>query len=201
LPSSTPTPPAPDERPVDWALEANEQLSVAIPPGWRAVDFSNEDAQAAFERLRQNDARLADIIGSPEALQSAAFWAFAPEPLPGSGEEEFVDNLNIRRTPLGAQPLVDMQQVIDVVLPQYEKMGLEVTSTDLAVRIDNRPAARITYSLMLNAASEDTFEVRGRQVIVATDSDLWVLSLATTPEREGRLAAEFATIAESFRPK
>ena len=200
LPSSVPSTPDPDQLPAGWTRETNDQLSVAIPPNWRAIELSGQTAQAALEALKQNDARLAGIVGSPEALQSAAFWAFGPEPEPGGQQEDFVDNINIRRTPLGAQRLTDMQQVIDVLLPEYEKMGLQVTSTDPTLRVNDLPAAQVTYTLSMNAAGEKTFEVRGRQIIVATDTDLWVLSFSTTPEREGSMAAEFETIARSFEP-
>jgi hypothetical protein len=193
-PSVSPTPGA-DALPASWQEEANDQLSIAVPPGWRAIKLRGADAQATFDALKQNDARLAGIIGSPEALQGAAFWALGPE------EGGFVDNLNIRRSPLGAQRVSDIQQVIDVLLPEYEKMGLKVTSTDATLRVNEHVAARITYTLMMNTADGKGFEVRGRQIIVATDSDLWILSFSTLPEREGEMAAQFERSAQSFRLK
>lgn len=181
-----------------WQEEANDLLSIDLPPGWRAISLGDADAQTAYESLKQNDARLAGIIGGAAALQDAAFWAFGPE------YGEFVDNLNIRRSPLGAQRVVRIQDVVDVLLPEYEKMGLKITSSDAALRVNGFPAARITYTLIMDTV--DTMdgkglEIRGRQVIITTDSDLWILSFSTTPEREAEIAAQFERCAQSFRPK
>jgi len=203
-PVVTATPPAPASAapagsatglPAGWQRESNEQLSIAIPPGWTSVNLSGVDAQAAYDEIKRNDPHLAGIIGSPEALQGMAFWAFGPV------EAEFTDNLNIRRSPLGAQRVTGMQEVIDALLPEYQKLGLQVTSTDPALQVHGYPAARITYSFMMSTAEGQAIEVRGRQVIVATDSDLWILSFSTTPGREGAQAGVFEQSAQSFEPK
>ncbi len=94
-----------------------------------------------------------------------------------------------------------MQEVIDVLLPEYEKMGLTVTSSDAALRVNGWPAARVTYTLSINSQGGQPFEVRGRQIILATETDLWILSFATTPGAEGALAGVFETSAQSFRPQ
>jgi hypothetical protein len=202
-PSPEPTvqTPANDGLAAGWSLKSNDLLTIAIPPGWSAVELSSEDAQSAFEALKQKDDRLAGIIGGPEALQDAAFWAFGPEPGQEAEGAGFVDNLNIRRTPLGAQRVTDLQPVLDVLLPQYERMGLEVTSTDTTRRFAGHSAALVTYVLQMGEPDGETFEVRGRQFLIATDSDLWILSLSTTPEREAEVEAELETMANSFLTK
>jgi hypothetical protein len=171
-------------------------VALSIPPAWQALELNGEDAQTFYDNLKQNDTKLAELIGGPEALQGAAFWAFGPE------QPDFVDNLNIRRSPLGAERITDLQaQVIDVLLPEYDKMALKVTSTDATLRINDLPAARVTYTLPMNTADGKTVEVRGRQYLVVSESDLWVLSFSTTPEREGQLAPVFEQTAQTFRPK
>jgi hypothetical protein len=200
-PSPSPQPAAPSyQPPPGWQLQANDQLSIALPPGWRAVGLGGADAQSLYDGLTKNDPLLAGIIGSPETLQEAALWAFGPEPGNASGSA-FIDNLNIRRSPLGARRLTGLQQVLDVLLPEYEKMGLKVTSTDTALRVNELAAARVTYNLAMSTSGGMPVEIRGRQYLVAGDADLWVLSFSTVPEREGRVAAEFETSANSFRPK
>jgi hypothetical protein len=181
--------------PAGWLQAGNAQVSIALPPGWQAVDLSGDDAQAAFDDLKKNDPQLAGIIGGPEAVAGAALWAF------GAAEGDFVDNMNIRRTPLNLHPVNNMQQVVDVLLPEYDKMGLKVTSADANLKAGEYPAARITYTLMMNTAEGKEFEIRGRQYLVGTDLDLWILSYSTTPEREGAIAADFERSALSFEPK
>lgn len=195
-PAAAPAPTAgAADLPEGWQRETNEQVSIAIPPGWVSFSFTGEDAQTAFDELKRNDPRLANMIGSAEALQGTAFWAFGPV------DPDFTDNLNIRRSPLGSQRVTDVQQVLDALLPEYEKIGLKVTSTDATLRVHGFPAARVTYSFPMSTAEGQSIEVRGRQVIVATDTDLWVLSFSTTPEREGSMAGVFEQSALSFEPE
>lgn len=200
--SATPaaTTPSGDELPPGWERHGNDELSIAIPPGWRVIDVDLADAQGAYDTLARDYPGLGDILGGPEALAGAAFWAFGPV-VTGKGQASFVDNMNVRRSPLGAQRIASIQEVIDVLLPEYEKLGLVVTSTDPALRIDGFPAGRITYTLATNTDAQSMGEIRGRQYLVATDADLWVLSYTTVPKREGALAAGFETSAQSFEPK
>jgi hypothetical protein len=191
---------ASDHLPAGWQRESNEQLSIALPADWRGLNLGAADAQALYNGLKQNDPQLAGIVGSAEALQGAALWAFGPAPS-GPAETAFVDNLSVRRSPLGPLMVTDMQNVLDVLLPEYEKMGLQVTSTDATLRVNDHAAARITYNLTMNTAAGKPFEIRGRQVLVATDTDLWILSFSTTPEREGEMAPQFEMSAQSFEPK
>ncbi len=54
---------------------------------------------------------------------------------------------------------------------------------------------------MMHSADGKGFEVRGRQIFVAAESDLWILSFSTTPEREAEMAPQFERSAQSFRLK
>ncbi len=181
--------------PEGWHVETDSQLSVALPPGWRIVRLSSADARSAYESFRQLDRELAGILSGPERLQEAVLWAFGP------AREDFTDNLNIRRSPSGPQIVTAMQPVLDALLPEYAKMGLQVTSVDPSLRIQGLPAARVTWTRSIQTRQGLVLEMRGRQVFVATDLELWILSFSTTPERERQLAPVFERVAQSFQPK
>lgn len=188
--------PTPDRLPDGWTSHENHQVRLSLPPDWQVIEMTSVDAQAALENLKQDNLQMAGIIGSPDALLSAALWAFGPP------SEEYTDNLNVRRSPLGVEGITDMQgQVLDLLLPQLEMAGFDVSSTDASLRINGLPAARITYTLPMSSTSKQSFDIRGRQYLVLTDTDLWILSYSTTQAREARLAPVFEQSARSFRPR
>ena len=188
--------PSPSRLPEDWIDFENRSVRLALPPTWQVVEPTSGDAQAALEDLRQNNPQMADIIGTPGALQSAALWAFGP------ASSEFTDSLNIRGSLLGAERITDMQgQVLDLLLPQLDKAGFAVLSSDANLLINGLPAARITYTLPTTSAGKSTPAIRGHQYLVLSDSHLWILSYSTTREREARMAPIFEQSARSFRPQ
>ncbi len=182
--------------PHDWIDYENQHVRLALPPDWQVIELTSGDAQAALENLRQDNPQLAGIIGNADALQSAALWAFGPT------NGEFTESLNIRRSPLGAERITDMQgQALDLLLPQLDKAGFVVLSSDASLRINGLPAARIDYTLPIITAVKPTVNIRGHQYLVLSDSDLWILSYSTTPERDARMAPIFEQSARSFRPQ
>ena len=180
----------------DWIDYENESVRLALPPNWKTIELTSGEAQAALEDLKQDNPQMADIISSPGVLQSAVLWAFGP------ANSEFADNLNIRGAPLGAERITDMQgQVLDLLLPQLDRAGFAVLSSDAGLRINGLPAARITYTLSTTTAGKSTSAILGHQYLVLSDSHLWILSYSTTPERDGRMAPIFEHSARSFRPQ
>lgn len=185
-----------EELPKGWQRKTTDQLSIALPPEWRTIELGGEDAQTLFDELQKTNPDLAGVIGGPKALESAVLWAFGPLHI------DFVDNMNIRRSPWGlAGRLYDLGDVVEVLLPQYEKMGMKVSSTDTGLRIFDLPAARVSYTLQVNGATGEPLEIWGRQYILATDEELWVISCGTTSERAETMAEVFERSAQSFRPK
>lgn len=180
----------------DWIHYENEHVQLSLPRGWQVIELTSDDAQAAFESMKRDNPQMAGIIASPDALQDAALWAFGP------GDREFTENLNIRRSPLGAERITDMQeQVLDLVAPQLEKAGFGVLSSEANLRINGLPAAHVIYTLPTITADASPIEIRGHQYLVLSDSDLWILSYSTMPERDARMAPVFEQSARSFRPQ
>lgn len=182
--------------PDGWIDYENQSIRLALPPDWQVVEPTSGSADAVLESLKQNHPQMADIIGSAAELEDVALWAF------GLTSNKFTDNLNIRRSPLGAERITDMQeQVLDLLLPQLDKAGFAVISSNGSLRINGLPAARITYTAPTTTALKPQPAIRGHQYLVLSDSDLWILSYSTTPDREARIASIFEQSARSFRPQ
>ncbi len=187
---------AAEELPEGWQRKTTDQLSIALPPEWRTLELGGEDAQTLFDELQKTNPDLAGVIGGPKALESAVLWTFGPLQI------DFVDNMNIRRSPWGlAGRLYDLDDAVEVLLPQYEKMGMKVSSTDTGLRIFDLPTARVSYTMQVKGASGEPLEVRGRQYLLAAERDLWVISYSTTSEREETMAEVFERSVQSFRSK
>ena len=74
--------------------------------------LSQGDLQAVFADFQKTNPELAKIIGSAEALQGVALWAFKTGGADAAGgNATFADNLNIRRSPLGDEKITDMGDV------------------------------------------------------------------------------------------
>jgi hypothetical protein len=188
--------PAASLLPDDWINYENQNVQLSLPRGWQMIELTSDDAQAALESMKQDNPHMAGIIASPDALQDAALWAFGP------ADREFTDNLNIRRSQLGAERITDMQgQVLDLLVPQLNEAGFGVLSSDANLRINGLPAAHIIYTLPTTAGGQPPVEIRGHQYLVLSDSYLWILSYSTTPERDARMAPMFEQSARSFRPQ
>lgn len=211
-PRPTPTPPlaptptatAPAATPLPtvtvsagWMEHQTSQLSIWLPIDWEILDPSTGDLQALFAGLEQSNPNLARIIGSPENLQGTLFWGFRQMPPAAT----FADNLNIRRAPLSGQPLVNMKDVVDPVVAQYRELGFAVTAADTNLTIGGHPAARIAYSFPLYLSDGGQTSVEGRQFLIATPTDLWILSYSASPETIAALTPVFERSAQSFRAR
>lgn len=199
-PTPTPAPPTavpPTATPEGWVEQQTDALTIWLPADWDVIDFGVGDLQAVFDDLQQRDPELARIIGSAEALQDAAFWAFRGV----SAETLFADNLNIRRTPLNGQRIAKMQEVVDPVVAQYEQLGFQVTTADADLTIGGQPAAHVAFSFDITAADGQPTRVQGHQYLVVTETDLWILSYSASPDTAESLAPVFEQSALSFRAK
>ena len=184
----------PDSLPNDWIEHEDQSIRISLPRDWQVVDLTSSNVQLAFADLKQKHPQMADIIGSPDVMLSATLWALGP------AGNALADNLNIRRAPLGAERITDMQgQVLDLLLKQLSVAGFTELSSDASLRIDGLPAARISYTLPLSTEDEAAPTIRGHQYLVLSDSDLWLLSYSTTPEREAEMAPIFEQSARSFQ--
>lgn len=188
--SGTPTP-------AGWLEQQTDALTIWLPVDWQVVDFSSGDLQTVFADLEQRDPELARIIGSAEALRDAAFWAFRQL----GADALFADNLNIRRAPLNGQHVTRMQEVVDPVVAQYEQLGFQVLAVNANLVIGDQPAAHIAFSFDLASAGDQPTSVQGHQYLVATDTDLWILSYSASPDSVAELAPVFEQSARSFRVK
>lgn len=195
-PTQAPATPTPDGAPsMAWVEQQTDLLTIRLPSDWKVIDVGAGDAQAIFDELKASDPDLAAIVGSAEAFQGTVFWAFRDV------DASFAENVNIRRTPLEGERIEDMQAVIDAVVAQYQEVGFQVTASDAKLSIGGQPAGHIAFSFELNAASDQPTSIHGRQYVVATDTDLWILSYSASLDSITALAPVFEQSALSFRVK
>jgi hypothetical protein len=172
-------------------------LSLSLPATWPVLPVGEGDAQKLFSDFQARNPDLAKVIGSAAALQGTAFWAFNATPSPTG----FVDNLNIRRSALGGQKVDDLAPALDAVAAQYEQLKFKVLAKQAGLTIGGRPAGRITYTFPLAATDGSALTAEGTQYLVATATDLWVLTFTAGPGRTAALASAFEQSAQSFRVK
>ena len=203
-PRSTPVPPtatpatiAATPTPEGWVQHSGADLTIWLPKDWEVLDPGQGDLQTIFDDFRKSNPGLARIIGSADALQGVALWAFKT----GNPDAVFVDNMNIRRTPLGAQKIEKMQDVVGPVLDQYRQLGFEIGKSEADLRIGGHPAAHITYSFQLAGSDGKPTRLNGSQYLVATPTDLWFLTFSAAPGNETILAPIFEQSAQSFSIK
>lgn len=195
-PTPTPVPPTPTPD-TGWVEYAAGDLAISLPKEWEVLELGSSDLESLFTEFQRTNPDLAQIIGSAEALQGVSLWAFNR----GVADATFVDNLNIRRSSLGGQKIEKMQEVVDAVLAQYEQIGFEVTSTRADLQVGALPGAHIAYNFELTAGDGQQAKVTGHQYLVASATDLWILSYSAGPGRDAALAPVFEQSALSFRVK
>lgn len=194
--AASPTPLPPTPTPAGWIEQQTDALAIWLPGDWKVIDFAAGDAQAVYDELQARDPDLAAIIGSADALQDAAFWAFR-----NVDAASFADNLNVRRTPLDGQRIENMQAVIDPIVAQYQQLGFQVADAAADLQIGGLPAGRIAFSFEVGAQGDQDASIHGRQYLVATDADLWILSYSANAASITELAPVFEQSALSFRVK
>jgi len=180
-----------------WVEHQTTQLSIWLPIDWEVLDLSTGDLQAIFAGFQQSNPDLARIIGSPKNLQGTLFWGVRQ----ASPADTFADNLNIRRTSLGGQPLTDMADVVEPIVAQYRELGFTVSVADADLTIGGHRAARIAYSFPMYLLDGRQTSVEGRQYLIATPTDLWILSYSASPDTVAELTPIFDRSAQSFRAK
>ena len=175
-------------------------VTISLPADWEVLALSQGDLQAVFADFQKTNPELAKIIGSAEALQGVALWAFKA-PARCSGDAAFADNLNIRRSPLGGQKITEHGDVTPAILDQYRKLGFELGATETDLQIGGHPAAHIAFSYPVTLPDGTSAKLNGHQYLVATPTDLWILSYSAGPGNEDALKPVFEQSAESFRVK
>lgn len=196
---ATPTPsPVPGTpTPAGWTEHKSGDLTIWLPNDWEVLALSQGDLQAIFSEFQKTNPELAKIIGSAEALQGVALWAFRSS----DADSALADNLNIRRSPLGDQKITVMEDILPAISDQYRQLGFEVGLTETDLEIGGYPAAHITYSYPVALADGANTELSGFQYLVATPADLWVLSYSAAPGSEDVMKPVFEQSAQSFRVK
>jgi hypothetical protein len=198
-PITVPAAPTPD----GWTEHQSGDVTISLPADWEVLAFSQGDLQAVFADFQKTNPELAKIIGSAEALQGVALWAFktAGANAAGGTDSAFADNLNIRRSPLGGQKITDMADVTPAILDQYRKLGFELGATETDLQIGGYPAAHIAFSYPVTLPDGTNAKLNGNQYLVATPTDLWILSYSAGPGNEDALKPVFERSAASFRAK
>jgi hypothetical protein len=192
-PAPTPTTPAP----TGWTEHRSGDVTISLPADWEVLALSQGDLQAVFADFQKTNPELAKIMGSAEALQGVALWAFKT----GGADTVYADNLNIRRSSLGGQKITNMADVTPAILDQYRKLGFELGTTETDLQIGGRPAAYITFSYPVTLPDGTSATLNGHQYLVATPTDLWILSFSAAPGGENAMQPVFEQSAESFRVK
>ena len=195
---ATPTPTPAPTAPAGWTAHQSGDVTISLPVDWEVLALTQGDLQAVFAEYQKSNPELAKIIGSAEALQGVALWAFRTA---GGTDTAFADNLNIRRSPLGSQKITTMDEVLPAIIDQYRQLGFEVGVTETNLQIGGYPAAHLAYSYPIVLADDTTTKLNGQQYLVATPTDLWILSYSATPGSEDVLKPVFEQSAESFRVK
>jgi hypothetical protein len=194
-PAPTPLPGTPT--PAGWTEQKSGDVTIWLPNDWEVLVLSQGDLQAIFTEFQKSNPELAKIIGSAEALQGVALWAFRS----GGADAAYADNLNIRRSPLGGQKITEMNDVLPAIIDQYRQLGFELGATETGLQIGGHPAAHITYSYPVVLADGTNAKLNGHQYLVATLTDLWVLSYSAAPGSEDAMKPVFEQSAQSFRVK
>jgi hypothetical protein len=198
-PTTVPTTPAP----AGWTEHKSGDVTISLPADWEVLALSQGDLQTVFAAFQKTNPELAKIIGSAEALQGVALWAFksAGADAAGGTDSAFADNLNIRRSPLGDQKITDMADVTPAILDQYRKLGFELGTTATDLQIGGHPAAHIAFSYPVTLPDGTSAKLNGDQYLVATPTDLWILSYSAGPGSEDAMKPVFEQSAGSFRVK
>ena len=196
-PTAVPATPTPD----GWTEHRSGDVTISLPMDWEVLALGQGDVQAIFTAFQKSNPELAKIIGSAEALQGVALWAFKSGVAAAGADAAFADNLNIRRSPLGDQKITDMAEVTPAIIDQYRKLGFELGATETDRQIGGHPAAHIAFSHPVTLPDGKSAKVNGHQYLVATPTDLWILSYSAGPGNEDALKPVFEQSAESFRAK
>ena len=195
--TSTPTAVPGTPTPAGWTEHNSGDVTIWLPTDWDVLALSQGNLQTIFAEFQRTNPELAKIIGSAEALQGVTLWAFKSSETAAA----FADNLNIRRSPLGDQKITSMTDVLPAIVDQYRQLGFELGATETDLQIGGYPAAHIAYSYPVTLPDGTSAKLNGHQYLIATPTDLWVLSYSAAPGNEGAMKPVFEQSAQSFRVK
>lgn len=195
--SPTPTRVPATPTPAGWAEHTSGDVTIWLPADWDVLAFSEGDLESIFAEFQKTNPEMAKVIGSADALQDVTLWAFNQ----ANGDAVFADNLNIRRSPLGGQKITKMEDIMPAISDQYRQLGFELGLTETNRQIGGYPAAHIAYSYPVSLADGTNTRLNGHQYLVATPTELWVLSYSAAPGNEDKMKPIFEQSAQSFRVK
>ena len=84
-----------------------------------------------------------------------------------------------------------MADVTPAILDQYRKLGFELGATETDLQIGGHPAAHIAFSYPVTLPDGTSAKLNGHQYLVATPTDLWILSYSAGPGNEDALKPVF----------
>ena len=71
-PTAIPATPTPD----GWVQHQSGDVTISLPRDWDVLELGKADLQTVFAEFQQSNPELAKVIGSADALQGVALWAF-----------------------------------------------------------------------------------------------------------------------------
>ena len=196
-PTAVPAAPTPD----GWTEHKSGDVTISLPADWEVLALSQGDLQAVFADFQKTNPELAKIIGSAEALQGVALWAFrapaAPMPPAAMPRSPITSTSGAARSAARKSPTWQMSPRRSSTNTGSWGSSSGATETDL--QIDGHPAAHIAFSYPVTLPDGTSAKLNGQQYLVATPTDLWILSYSAGPGSEDAMQPVFEQSAESFQ--
>lgn len=188
---ATPTPASPTPVPEGWRVEMGDGFTIALPERWQAVDVTAEGIEAILDKVRELDdewaRNMSAMLSDKAAAESMKFWAFDPQPA-GAG----FASVNVTR---GDLPFaVDASAAAAQLEATYERIGLEILSTDEDLTIGGLDAARLSVRTPMGALS-----MRQVQYVFVDGLTMWAVTLTVDDAVWAEYETLLIAIGESFR--
>ena len=165
-----------------------QSLSLAVPASWVAVNATLPDA--AIERLRRENPRLAPYLGQLSGPGSAAkFLALDP-----AVENGFATNVNVVVAPI---PSVTFDVFRVAIVNEIRTLVGSAKVDHRAVRINGARGVRIAYPFRITVGR--TYTVSTLQYAFPRPGKSVVVTYTTLPRLKSRYAPTFARSAATIR--
>jgi hypothetical protein len=163
-------------------------LSLAVPAAWVAVDASLPDA--AIERLRRDNPKLAPYLGQLSGPSSAAKF-LALDPAVRNG---FATNVNVVVAPI---PTVPFEVYRDAIVREIQGIVGSAKVDHRPITIGGQRGVRLSYPFRITVGR--AYTVATLQYAFPRPGDSVVVTYTTLPSSKARYAPTFARSAASIR--
>lgn len=174
----------------------SEGFALAMPSDWREVEMNPDKFEANFREMLKQNPQLRSMFGDGKQQSTSGVKFFGLEE--SSTKSGFTTYVNVVRQPCA--PWTTLDSATTDLLKQLEAAPVVVKPFNHSrIKLEKGEGERFQYQVTMQTHAGQPVQISSTQLLVVTETNLYVLSLVVLAGKESQYNETFDKIAQSFR--